>query len=91
MELWIRSQDKTDLLSSKKLKVYYNETTNNWIVVNREEINNGTPLGQYLTKERALEVLDEIQKVINQQEIHCTSDGVVTLPERCFVYQMPKE
>ena len=56
MELWIRSQDKEKLLKVDEIhlglnKQYINSViwVNNWIV------------GEYATKERALEVLDEIQ------------------------------
>jgi len=59
MELWIRSQDKEKLLKVDEIHLGLNKEyvdsdiwVNNWIV------------GEYETKERALEVLDEIQKIL---------------------------
>ena len=65
MELWIRSQDKMNLVKVRQIGVNYQD--------NKQIIANYTPklyenswryyelLGTYKTKERALEVLDEIQ------------------------------
>lgn len=64
MELWIRSQNKRVL-----------EKTNNFTItkVDDEEyhiINNTfTIMGKYKTFERALEILDEIQKLLQPQTI----------------------
>ena len=64
MELWIRSQDKnalrrinTSLYLKEDLSDYAKGSV--WFVVS-----GGDKLGEYETKERALEVLDEIQKLI---------------------------
>lgn len=68
MELWIRSQDKMNLVKIKQISVNYGNS--------RQIIANYIPemyenageyyelLGTYETKERALEVLDEIQRYI---------------------------
>jgi len=59
MELWIRSQDKesiariTGVLIEEKEIRGFTETTSYY------------KLGEYATKERALEVLDEIQGILN--------------------------
>ena len=65
MELWIRSQDKMNLVKVRQIGVNYQD--------NKQIIANYTPelyansgeyyelLGTYKTKERAIEVLDEIQ------------------------------
>lgn len=64
MELWIRSQDK-NTLKRINTSLYLKEDLsdyakgNVWFVVS-----SGDELGEYETKERALEVLDEIQKLI---------------------------
>ena len=54
MELWIRSQNKEKLIKSENLKYGYG--TFGHIILNGEII-----LGEYKSKERALEILDEIQ------------------------------
>ena len=62
MELWIRSQDKEELVKCERITLYtiqYNfETINYRILVNN------VCVGSYATKERVLEVLDEIQDLI---------------------------
>lgn len=67
MELWIRSQDKMNLVKVRQVGVNYQN--------NKQIIANYTPelyensgefvelLGTYKTKERALEVLDEINNI----------------------------
>lgn len=57
MDLWIRSQDKQLLKIVNQLEVC-EDIDNTWF------INDGDILGKYKTKERALEVLDEIQKIL---------------------------
>ena len=61
MELWIRSQDKIKLVNNCNLYIS-SEIKNEYII---EDLNNKyLKLGTYKTKERALEVLDEIQNII---------------------------
>jgi len=57
MELWIRSQNKAAFL-----KVEILENTNG--TINAYSYNNKIELGEYSSDERALEVLDEIQRKI---------------------------
>ena len=65
MELWVRSQDKMNLVKVRQIGVNYQD--NKQIIANyMPELyeNSGEYyeiLGTYKTKERALEVLDEIQ------------------------------
>lgn len=76
MELWIRSQDRKSLIK------------NNGVGLTPSEISiypiglNGV-LGTYETKERALEVLDEIQKLLKTAELN---DDI-----NVIVYQMPED
>ena len=58
MELWIRSQDKRALLNVRQVRI------------NGLDIMclNGELLGTYISKERALEVLDEIQKTLKSKK-----------------------
>ena len=89
MELWVRSQDKIRLIKTEHLIVggtYENE-------IKEESDVFSTSLGTYKTKERALEVLDEIQHYMAK-----TLDSIIYQTDNCIVgcstlvlYQMPKE
>lgn len=57
MELWIRSQNKKKLHNIKHLELDNDETG----IFNADTY---TLLGKYNSKERALEVLDEIQNIL---------------------------
>lgn len=94
MELWIRSQDKKNLVKIRQISINYQN--NKQIIANyMPELyeNSGgyyELLGTYKTKERAIEILDEIQKTI---ETHIL--GQVTTEwdvwYKSTVYEMPKE
>ena len=68
MELWIRSQDKINLVKIRQISLNYSNK--------KQIIANYTPelyensgvyyelLGTYKTKERAIEILDEIQSLL---------------------------
>lgn len=77
MDLWIRSQDKTELIKVVTILEHLNQ-----IYAYDSTSSDGRVVGTYETKERALEVLDEIQNhtILNQ----CVP------PEHRF-YEMPKE
>ena len=62
MDLWIRSQDKEDLVNSP-LRVYYDKNYEEVHQLKANTYDETICLGTYKTKERALEVLDEIQKL----------------------------
>ena len=72
MELWIRSQDKEDLIKVDNIGLAYKGKyafVDNDVIDDKFYICQFTndfyiKLGSYPTKERALEVLDEIQKLI---------------------------
>ena len=64
MELWIRSQDKGVLTKANNLIVFSNNTNNTSFSIKNFEQDDSTNLGFYKTKERALEVLDEIQRLL---------------------------
>ena len=64
MELWIRSQDKNILQKVNKLYVttYAEENGYGIYDIKYDDLDDcDIPLGFYKTKERALEILDEIQ------------------------------
>ena len=85
MELWIRSQDKMNLVRIKQINVNYRD--NRQIIANYmpEEYENSGEyyelLGTYKSKERALEVLDEIQNYIL----------LPNTDNSAYIYEMPKE
>ena len=86
MNLWIRSQDKKELIKSNRIYQYagtiYAEA--------KEDIE----LGNYKSRERALEVLDEIQDVLKPQQYEVpTGRGTFTTSPNIsnYVYEMPKD
>ena len=86
MNLWIRSQNKEILILAEHLDIYDASVEDEELFVIEES---GTDLGSYKTKERALEVLDEIQSLlieyVNLNE-HQINNKFTTR-----VYEMPKE
>lgn len=76
MELWIRSQDRKSLIKSNGVGLTPSELSIYPIGLNGV-------LGTYETKERALEVLDEIQKLLKTAELN---DDI-----NVIVYQMPED
>jgi hypothetical protein len=74
MELWIRSQDRHKIL--KVNEVYVCKHENNHVYAD-----GGIELGEYVTKQRALEVLDEIQKYLLLPNVDNSN----------YVYEMPEE
>ena len=77
MELWIRSQDKTFLRKVNTIGII--EGSDFWFISE----NLITDFGKYKSKERALEVLDEIQN-----RLITLSDS---MNRHLYVYEMPKE
>ena len=87
MELWIRSQDKTQLAQITGLLLNDNEIRG---FTNYHQ--NYYELGTYKTKERALEVLDEIQEAkLGIFYYRCPSNVKVSGKEDTIIYEMPKE
>ena len=89
MELWIRSQDRTTLIRS--YEIYIAEHSNSYVIRAKRTSH---ILGAYKTIERALEVLDEIQKIIGwlQKDMKYVTFGDEKSLKGCFkdyVYEMP--
>lgn len=61
MDLWIRSQDKKELRANPKLGL--DKLKDEYYIVDRYDFERAIILGVYKTEQRALEVLDEIQKL----------------------------
>lgn len=64
MELWIRSQDKEKLVLAKGFELQ-NPSYDDGCQIFAVWQNNYQYVGNYKTKERALEILDEIQDFYN--------------------------
>ena len=93
MDLWIRSQDKERL--GKIVYLELKKDDYGFYLIGWRDKFEGTRMATYKTKERALEVLDEIQKYIEKQgtnEILVNDNGI---PNGSIyygkVYEMPKE
>ena len=80
--MWIRTQDKETLLNVNCIDMY-NLNKYEWII---EAC--GNDLGTYNSKERALEVLDEIQERIINFEFGKANECLISNE---VVYQMPEE
>lgn len=114
MNLWIRSTAKTNLLQARFLTIMEGKTfykKNEWeyegyTICNVAPNGNYGLLGTYKTKERALEVLDEIQSIIYINKLFnadinafqksleiegYTEKEIVKLLKKVSTYEMPKE
>ena len=97
MELWIRSQDKEVLLNIKGIqyqnyKLVENETVEANILIGLYNYYDNEILGEYETKERALQVLGEIQNKINLINLgHDFGSPMVDLKNLTYIYQMPEK
>ena len=96
MDLWIRSQDKTCIKKASAIWISCEpEIPEYYIEVDTDVI------GRYKTKERALEVLDEIHAaILTNKTLELTVDKIPAdelKTEKVFklfkdiVYEMPKE
>lgn len=90
MELWVRSQFRDALI---KLNNIYTYKTGNEIELRTDfSVSKEYILGRYATKERALEVLDEIQRLITDlQYMSYAVDSSSFYSYRPNVYEMPQE
>lgn len=94
MDLWIRSQDKECLMRIVRLDIEFDKDAYQII-----EGSFRTALASYQTKERALQVLDEISDFKDALNILELTDkrNAVKIIEECikksksFIYQMPEE
>jgi ABC-type sugar transport system ATPase subunit len=97
MELWVRSQDKEILLNIKGIqyqncKLVENETVEANILIGFYNYYDNEILGEYETKERALEVLDEIQRLITDlQYLNYAIKNDEFCSYRPNVYEMPEK
>ncbi len=87
MELWIRSQDKTFLRKVNTIGIV--ESRDFWGI----EDNFRVSFGKYETKERALEVLDEIQDELIGSDFMPIekNEEVVLTCGSAKIYEMPEK
>jgi hypothetical protein len=94
MDLWIRGQDRDVLASAKGLYISDNyEVIKSYPKEVKEYLNstienNEYRFGSYKSKERALEVLDEIQKKIEETFWDYSKDDYC-IKSVTNIYQMP--
>lgn len=101
MELWIRSTAKTNLLQARFLTIMEGKTfykKNEWeyegyTICNVALNGNYELLGTYKTKERAIEVLDEIQDELIGSDFMPIEkkEEVVLTCGSARIYEMPKD
>jgi len=93
IDMWIRTQDKEMLVNCNNFRLdwmIYKEGTSpsKYNIIN----DNAFLLGSYSTKERALEVLDEIQqKILSANCFIGDGYAVEKMPPQIVIYEMPKE
>ena len=78
MNLWIRSQNRKYFEIANSIEISQNNE--NVILVNNKEY------GSFETKERTMEILDNIQTLI-EEYYDCQDNDIILSP----VYSMPKE
>lgn len=92
MELWIRSQDKKAII--KPINILLENSLDSGMTGIRGYFSNNSykMLGFYKTEQRALEVLDEIQKKINLINLgHDFGSPMIDLKNPTYIYEMPEE
>lgn len=100
MDLWIRSQDKFKIVKVENFQVNFE------CIICLDKVEGIITLGEYKTKERALEVLDEIQSLLIPKLILNSYDNItpefsenITITPistdikqfNSYVYEMPEE
>lgn len=89
MKLWIRSQDGILLEKAEAIKIANYDGTIGIV------INNDYVFGEYKTKERVIEVLDEIQNFMRDYAYVKKTNGlgkeIDLIPNPILIYNMPKK
>lgn len=92
MELWIRSQDKRELVKTNDIYIVRKDKYFHiYCYANNSEIDLGQ-YGDFEDKTRALEVLDEIQEAkLGNFHYRCPSNVKVSSKEDTIVYEMSQD
>ncbi len=91
MELWIRSQNKEHLSIIKS--ICYSKRNEYYVIMGGSETTFDILLGKYPTKERCLEIIDEIQLLLenNGSIDDRISQAISGIKNEFIVYEMPQE
>lgn len=94
MELWIRTQDKMRLVKPNRLAIKRDSRTIGEGDYYIYESQNSLRYGTYTTKERAIEVLDEIQYSMKNfafaKKLNGLGEELDLIPNPILIYQMPE-
>lgn len=82
MELWIRTQDKMRLVKPNRLAIKGDSRTIGEGDYYIYESQNSLRYGTYTTKERVIEVLDEIQDLLQNAYVGGSNRIVYQMPEK---------
>lgn len=103
MDLWIRSSAKTNLLKARFLTImegknFYEKKDweyKGYTICNVGYNGHYEILGTYKTKERALEVLDDIQNFMQNcafsKKVNGLGEELDLIPNPILIYNMPEE
>lgn len=92
MDLWIRSQDRETLLKTEIVMIEEQNENEFWIYLGHENYDPYRVLGVYKTKERALNVLDDIQdELISSSYFPGNPKEEFLVCGSARVYEMPEE
>ena len=90
MSIWVRSQDKEILMKVDNINLGPNR-----LFTFVGGVTTSFTLGTYKTKERALEILDEIENHLINSSFARKTNGLGEvkdiIPNPLFIYEMPKE
>ena len=90
--MWVRTQDKMQLVKINEIHIKVDEDgfVGIWVDDKKESLKYF--LGTYKSKERAIEVLDEVEKKINLINLgHDFGSPMIDLKNPTYIYQMPNE
>lgn len=91
MELWIRSQNRKQLVKVYSIQVVPVNNGEKYGIITYNEMAGDFDLGVYKTKERALEVLDEIKDELISSDFMPNTENEVMTCGSARVYEMPLE
>ena len=92
--MWVRTQDKEILMKVDNINLGIDVDTKkpNRLFTFVDGVTTSFTLGKYKSKERALEVLDEVEKKINLINLgHDFGSPMIDLKNPTYIYQMPNE
>ena len=95
MNLWVHNQDKTIFQKVDNLLISDGDNAEGTFNIYTNSLPAQNVLGRYKTKERAIEILDEIQnKMLNgvfAKKINGLGEEVDLIPMPILIYNMPEK